>query len=707
MSQPTTTDLNDDAEVLETSEQEARGAFDRTRLEFVVADEVAYLYRSLDSEECVAELTARGLNDGAVGYVWCDERGQFGELTLDATVGSVPVSQGGGAPGDEAPDQPSVTNGNIPKGAQCFFVIGGGLAYVYVPSVSTDKYCFVLKADDYLLSYEDGDTGDALTDGNGWVVVLDNTSRSGTASTATHEEWPAALSEPALRPVEPTPEPWTTAPERVYGFLNEHLNRRAQEFAQLCKASGTSMPFVVTTNWMVFGDLVGESRSVVDDYLRPAALSGTVTFTGGRSGPVFTVDILTDPQPPADYPISLWGSGGNQALSWLKSTVHHFAQSEHYPYRDGAKAIIVEGTSPPTAATDDAQEAGLGNERGASAAWGGDHVREEPIPKQKEKYADDEDSDASSDDDDYPAGHAAPRQVRVTSVRLDNERFPEGPEPAPADDLPDPRYESAAKDAERARLRVKRHAEQQLRERIDAHNTGVLGDLCAAADSDRRVAFLATSAWLALDPDAYDELRDYKSPDVLRGLLRFTRNRTRPNVFSFEEVTGPGGTQALRWAEQTVMHMVQDPAIYRYRDRERVKFDPDLLGQSSAAVDAARAPRSGTPRSFQDLWENYKGTAIWTAFRAHIEAEQAAENVDFLTAVDRYRVSPSKRDQKEIIWRFLRNGADQWINLEPSIGTAILNAPIDGRRDVFDKAAANIMALVESEAYLRFRLSRS
>ena len=107
-------------------------------------------------------------------------------------------------------------------------------------------------------------------------------------------------------------------------------------------------------------------------------------------------------------------------------------------------------------------------------------------------------------------------------------------------------------------------------------------DLCAAQDSDATIPFLATSLWIFFgDQDV--EIENYFEPVAITGRLRFTRNRTKPNVFSLEgirarqlpagfptEKTGTGDDAALAAAERELRQLALDSDVYPYRDRNRI-----------------------------------------------------------------------------------------------------------------------------------------
>jgi len=99
------------------------------------------------------------------------------------------------------------------------------------------------------------------------------------------------------------------------------------------------------------------------------------------------------------------------------------------------------------------------------------------------------------------------------------------------------------------------------------------------------VRFIATSKF-AFFGEQSAIVRYYLMPVAVEGTIRFTRNRTRPNVFTFENVDvkydvpagfptdawGAGDDTALAKAEAKIRELIRDKDVYDYRDRDRVTF---------------------------------------------------------------------------------------------------------------------------------------
>jgi hypothetical protein len=111
-----------------------------------------------------------------------------------------------------------------------------------------------------------------------------------------------------------------------------------------------------------------------------------------------------------------------------------------------------------------------------------------------------------------------------------------------------------------------------------------LRQLCVSADSTQTIDFMATSKYLFLG-DQSDELRQHFTLAAEWGALRFRRNRTSANEFTFEPVapgnipdgfptrfTGHGGNDAYLFAVAALQSMIMDPGTYPYRDAQRVRI---------------------------------------------------------------------------------------------------------------------------------------
>lgn len=110
-------------------------------------------------------------------------------------------------------------------------------------------------------------------------------------------------------------------------------------------------------------------------------------------------------------------------------------------------------------------------------------------------------------------------------------------------------------------------------------------DLVEAEDSSARVPFIATSNY-ALLGEVDEEIATYFAPVAVRGQVRFTRNRTRPNAFTVENVaaaypdadfptwfTGTGDDRALARLVVVLKWIVEQPSWYRHRDASRIRID--------------------------------------------------------------------------------------------------------------------------------------
>jgi hypothetical protein len=110
-----------------------------------------------------------------------------------------------------------------------------------------------------------------------------------------------------------------------------------------------------------------------------------------------------------------------------------------------------------------------------------------------------------------------------------------------------------------------------------------LRQLCDIADSAQTIDYLATSRYLLLG-DQSDQVRVHFAPVAECGKLRFKRNRTSANEFTFERTgmpdaqddfptrfTGDGGSDAYAFAVASLKSWLMDPDTYSYRDRERIR----------------------------------------------------------------------------------------------------------------------------------------
>jgi hypothetical protein len=112
---------------------------------------------------------------------------------------------------------------------------------------------------------------------------------------------------------------------------------------------------------------------------------------------------------------------------------------------------------------------------------------------------------------------------------------------------------------------------------------GSLAGLCR--ESGSRMTFRATTRWL-IDGSIFGELFQLMEPIALHGTIEFTRNRTKPNVFSIfgltphvpqgdvdTELTGVGDDRALAVVEQYIRDFCAQDDRYPYRDGTRVKVE--------------------------------------------------------------------------------------------------------------------------------------
>lgn len=254
-----------------------------------------------------------------------------------------------------------------------------------------------------------------------------------------------------------------------------------------------------------------------------------------------------------------------------------------------------------------------------------------------------------------------------------------------------------------------------------------LQKLCDPADSTESVDFMATTKWLILGTSD-GQLKKYLKEVAVTGKLRFVRYRTRPNVFSFDDVdhpatpydfpatyTGSGGMPALYEAQRMLRELVatSPKTIYPYGDRNRVIVDFDEQQNSMAAQNAkdqaaetARAQAhearlAAVPHTFDEMWASGD---CWADYHVYVQAKQKLWELEFLVAAANYAQTPSIDLHRSILASFIEDGAARQVHLDADLIDAIALPAntVDAPSDSFDRAAAVVRGSLKLD-FVNFR----
>ncbi|XP_017284578.1 regulator of G-protein signaling 4 [Kryptolebias marmoratus] len=138
--------------------------------------------------------------------------------------------------------------------------------------------------------------------------------------------------------------------------------------------------------------------------------------------------------------------------------------------------------------------------------------------------------------------------------------------------------------------------------------------------------------------------------------------------------------------------------------------DQREIKEKTATAAAKRVPDTADvekwKESFSHVMSNEMGRSVFTTF---LKSEFSQENVDFWTACEDFKNTPSSKmatKAKQIYQQFVEADAPNEVNLDAATREKTRQEVEDGSSSCFDEAQKMIYTLMEKDSYRRFLKSK-